>query len=81
MPPLAAPLIRPKDAAALLGVHPVTLSNWRARGFGPAHVRMGSKVLYTRDALARFIAENTHDAADASRGMPRAGRCAGRRPR
>lgn len=38
-------------AAAILGVHPGTLANWRSQGRGPQYVRVGRRVRYTRLSL------------------------------
>lgn len=38
--------LSPNEAAALLGVAPGTLANWRHRGGGPRFVKVGSRVRY-----------------------------------
>lgn len=43
-----------KEAAALLGVTPRTLQNWRADNFGPQPVRDGVSLLYDRAAVEAF---------------------------
>lgn len=50
-----------KDLAAVLGVGPTALSNWRRRGTGPLpepqYVTTGGKPLYTRAQVEGVIAE------------------------
>lgn len=57
---IAAPkgdLLTTSEAARYLRVSPITLEKWRRRleGYGPAFVRMGSKVFYRRATLDEFI--------------------------
>lgn len=42
-------------AAALIGVHKDTLRDWRGRGEGPDHFRIGGTVTYAVHDLAAFI--------------------------
>lgn len=42
-----------REAASMLGISPRTLEGLRARGLGPAHVRIGRAVRYRRDDLRR----------------------------
>lgn len=62
IPPLT-PLIRSREAAAILGLQPQTLRAWRLRGAGPAYVRVGGgsrgRVLYRPEDVARWIAQRT----------------------
>lgn len=46
-----------EEAAAILGISPMTLTTWRSRQvpYGPAFVRMGRAVRYERDEIERFI--------------------------
>ena len=49
------------EAAAMLGVSPRTLANWRALGIGPAFVRVGavrSRTLYRVDDLNTWLDNN-----------------------
>lgn len=49
------------DAAAMLGVSPRTLANWRTQGIGPAFVRIGavhSRTLYRLDDLQAWLDAN-----------------------
>ncbi len=58
-PPSAAnpsDLLNEKEAAAILGVTPRTLTNWRWRGDGPRWVRVGSRLVrYRRSELLAFV--------------------------
>ncbi len=47
-----------KDTAAALGVSESTLNKWRVSGFGPAFVKMGSRVYYREQDIAAFIDQN-----------------------
>jgi hypothetical protein len=53
------PLYRTRQAAQYLGVSPGTLTNWRLRNCGPAHIKLGSgkycAVRYRQSALENFI--------------------------
>lgn len=42
-------------AAALLNLSGKTLANWRSRGVGPLHVKMGTRVTYVVRDLLAFI--------------------------
>lgn len=44
-----------EDAAALASVKPETLEAWRKRGKGPAWVRWGNRVMYSREAIRSFL--------------------------
>lgn len=47
-----------EDAAAMLGISPKTLANWRVLGRGPAYVRVGARrspVLYRVDDLEAWL--------------------------
>lgn len=49
------------EAAAMLGVSPRTLANWRTQGIGPAFVRVGrvhSRTLYRIDDLKTWLDNN-----------------------
>ena len=49
------------EAAAMLGVSPRTLANWRTLGIGPAFVRVGrvhSRTLYRIDDLNTWLDNN-----------------------
>ncbi|CAM5344716.1 helix-turn-helix domain-containing protein [Corynebacterium variabile] len=55
MTDLPAPPLNLSQAAELLNVHPGTLRSWRAMGRGPASFKIGSRVMYDRDALVAWI--------------------------
>lgn len=50
--------LRPKEAAAALGVSPRTLWTWTDAGEIP-HVRRGGTVLYPVDAVRRWLDEQS----------------------
>lgn len=53
----SSPLLKERDAAALLGLAPKTLARWRWRGDrGPAYVKLGSAVRYSVADLEAFVA-------------------------
>jgi len=47
-----------KEAAAYLGISSQTLYNWRNQRRGADYVLMGSKILYLRSDLDKFIESN-----------------------
>ncbi|KQW45930.1 hypothetical protein ASC77_18615 [Nocardioides sp. Root1257] len=56
-------LLTSECVAEALGVTTKTLTNWRSRGVGPAHVRVAGRVYYTRDAYDAYWHEQTGGAA------------------
>lgn len=52
-------LVSEREAARLLSLSPATLRAWRRAGTGPAAVRLGRRIAYSRDALAAYIARCT----------------------
>jgi hypothetical protein len=59
-------LLRPSEAARLMGVRPKTLANWRCQGIGPAFVKFGppssrAAVRYNRGDLLKWIAARTRE--------------------
>ena len=48
-------LLKPAEAAGLLGVAPQTLAAWRCRREGPAFVKLGRMVRYRASAVAEHI--------------------------
>jgi hypothetical protein len=65
-----ANLLRPVEAAQLLGVRTKTLANWRCQGVGPAFVKFGAPrgrgaVRYARADLLKWIATHTRPISDA----------------
>jgi len=47
-----------KGAANYLGIADQTLYNWRTQGRGPDYVLMGSKIIYLKSDLDKFIELN-----------------------
>ncbi|WP_281709118.1 helix-turn-helix domain-containing protein [Phaeobacter italicus] len=52
------PNMTPTEAAKLLGVSTRTLSRWHALRVGPARCKIGRKVLYRREAVDAWLAQN-----------------------
>lgn len=52
-------LYTPDEAAGLLRSNSRTLERWRTTGDGPAYVKIGRRVAYSRAALATFIEQRT----------------------
>jgi predicted DNA-binding transcriptional regulator AlpA len=53
------PLLSAKDVACLFGINELTLANWRCAGVGPAYIKIGSAVRYTRQAIEQYLTEQT----------------------
>ena len=52
------PVWNPVEAAAYIGVSPVTLKDWRAQARGPAFYRLGGKLIrYRKSALDAYLSE------------------------
>lgn len=58
------PLLRLADAAEAVGVSENTLRAWRSRGVGPVGFKVGRRVMYRREAVEAWLAEQ--EAATAS---------------
>ena len=54
------PLLDTDRAAESLGISKQTLAIWRIKGYGPAHIKMGSRVLYSPADLDAWIDANRH---------------------
>lgn len=54
-----ADLMTPQEVAHYLRVDTKTLANWRYLGRGPAYVKDGGVVRYTRDAFAAYLNRQT----------------------
>jgi len=52
-------LLTEQSAAERLHLSVKTLQAWRVRGFGPAFVRLGRRVLYRTSSLQEYIEANT----------------------
>lgn len=48
-------LLDTEEAAHMLRLPPSTLRHWRQTDAGPAHVKLGRRVFYRRDALLTFL--------------------------
>jgi predicted DNA-binding transcriptional regulator AlpA len=46
-----------EQLAAELGRSPRSLDRWHAHGAGPKRFKLGGKVLYARDAVLRWLAD------------------------
>lgn len=51
-------LLTPEEVAAMAGVDPETVKNWRIARTGPPYTKMGKAVLYRREAILRWLAAN-----------------------
>ena len=51
-------LLSEKEAADKLGLSPSTLRNWRWKGEGPAHLKLGGAVRYRPEDLQGFLLRN-----------------------
>lgn len=55
---LIAKRVRPKDAAAMIGIAPSTLAKMRMRGDGPAYVKVNNRVVvYEISEIDKWINE------------------------
>jgi predicted DNA-binding transcriptional regulator AlpA len=58
-------VVRPIQAAALLGIARQTLDQWRSEGRGPRPLRIGRRaVAYRLGEIRRFIRESQRDWPD-----------------
>ncbi|NQW89643.1 helix-turn-helix domain-containing protein [Curtobacterium sp. VKM Ac-2861] len=58
MPATALPfpdLVSDVDVAALLGVSPKTLANWRSAGIGPSYFKVGGRVRYDQAVILAWL--------------------------
>lgn len=61
--------LTPKDVAAILHTTEAGLAQMRYRGIGPKFVKAGPrKVIYTRQHVEEYLAENTCTRTDDPRG-------------
>ncbi len=49
------------DLCLLAKITPATAESWRKRHRGPAYVLLGNRVLYPRQAVAKFIEANMRE--------------------
>ena len=56
-PPILENFVPEAEAAAELGLQASTLRFWRWQGRGPAYVKVGRKVLYSRNAIEQWLSD------------------------
>jgi len=56
-----ATFLRETQAAEYLTLKVATLQHWRVVGKGPAFLRFGASIRYTREALDDYVAGCLHD--------------------
>lgn len=73
MNPATPAWLTPKQAAALLVIHPDTLRRYRREGSGPPFARFGRVVRYQLAAVEAWLQQRTatSTADEAARQMPR----------
>lgn len=54
----SAEFLTTSEVAEILQVEPETVSDWRARGEGPPHYRVGRAIRYKRADLDAWLASN-----------------------
>lgn len=52
------PLLKPRDAAVLLGLGESTLAKLRLTGGGPEFIKLGRSVRYTRESLEKWASRH-----------------------
>lgn len=52
-------LLTPRQVAELFNLSPRTLANWRLRGGGPPFIKLGSRVVYSTEAVCVFVRQHT----------------------
>lgn len=66
------PLLKTKEVARILGVHPNTLWKWRNKGYGPTPVEIGPNgdrtYRYRRRDVERFIEQSARENRYGKRG-------------
>ncbi len=51
-------LMTEEQIAAVAGVDEKTVKNWRTQRYGPPFTKLGKAVLYRRESVLRWLAEN-----------------------
>jgi excisionase family DNA binding protein len=51
------PYLTAREAAQYLNVSYPSIELWRREGRGPAYSKLGRKIIYTREALDKFVAD------------------------
>lgn len=60
VPSAASEYLSTKEAAALLGVHAVSMARWRVQGDGPPFIRLSRRaVRYARSSIDSWMQERT----------------------
>lgn len=54
-------LLTTDESAPVMGAEPITLKKWRARGRGPAYIKIGGKIRYRLGDLLAFIEKGRVD--------------------
>jgi predicted DNA-binding transcriptional regulator AlpA len=49
------PLLDSEEVAEILGIAPGSLQNWRVRGIGPRHVKVGQFVRYRPEEVEQWL--------------------------
>ena len=52
---MVAELLNEHELAAFLRVSPRTLQNWRVTGGGPEFIKLGARVLYSREKITAYL--------------------------
>ena len=50
-----AELLKEHELSAELRLSPRTLQNWRVTGAGPEFIKLGARVLYSRDKITAYL--------------------------
>jgi hypothetical protein len=56
-------LLKPAEVGIRLRCHKRTLATWRSAGYGPAYVRVGSRIFYPAENLEAFLEQQERTAA------------------
>lgn len=54
-------LLTPEEAAQFLRIPKETMSYWRVKGVGPAFIKVGHAVRYSRSALEEYLKTRTRN--------------------
>jgi hypothetical protein len=52
-------LLTPQETSQETAIEPTTLAKWRSLKKGPDYIKVGGKVMYTREAIRRFLEART----------------------
>jgi len=74
-----SPYMPQERAADFLGLSPKTLERFRVEGRGPAFLKLGRRVVYSRDDLVKWAeAQRRHSTSDPGPAAPSRGRLVSR---